>query len=674
MIGRWAATSAVGVTVVIVALVVLFGLARGERVSSVPVVVASGVDAVAVERLVEVGSRMLDGAVDPNGLAMTGDGLHLFMTDAAAPGVVLDYSGSAEGEPIRLESSGPPPTAIAVDPTTRDLVVALDAPAALEWREIESEAVVTRQDDAGLASAFVNGVAFDRNRSLIYGLRRGVISSFRYDPESNEIGSMRQQIDVTSLSSGSTVGGLSVDPVTGSLYLGNLAESAIYEIDQAGELVRILDLGRAGLRPTAFTIAASSDPSDQSGSTSVFVVDADRDSSSGAVVVELGAGTADAVGPDVVDRAELVQTISMAGIPFPAPDSSAIAWLPAEERLLVADSEVDEYDFFAGVNTWTVELDGVIAPVEITGGLPSTEPTGMAVHDNIVFITDDVAQQIHLIDLGQDGVVGADDTVRAQVDTTAFGCADPEDVAYDVLRNRLYVVDGGASEVFIIEPGPNGRFEGTGDDVISQFDVAHVGLGDPEGIAHDPDRDTILVVDRNDFVAVEFGSDGGVLRRIDLSAAEAIHLAGATWAPGSKGGLSLWTVDRGLDGPLTVDGRIYELAVPPLGDGMPEPSVVVRRSLVAQRADRNQAVRLTVEVENRGSGPLRLTDVRVHGADEGAITVVNESVPVEIPAASRSEILLEVAPRAEVPPGSRLVIESSDPNRPRTIVKLVVEG
>ncbi len=658
----------------VLAGVLLTTIVRGEQISSVPLVVASGVDAVTIERLVELDRQSLDGARSPAALAMTSDGSNLYLTDTTEGGSVLTYARDEPyGPPVQVNVSEESAGAIAVDPLTGHLVTARASPAALVWRAPADGNEVTTQSDPAVASAFADGIVFDRSRGLAHGLRQGVVSSFVYDPESNQIGEMRQQIDVTSISAAERARGLSVDPVSGSLYLGLLGESRIFEIDSSGQLVRILDLGRVDGQLSAFTVAASSDPTDRSGTTSVFVVNAESGSVGDSTIVELGAASVGTVGLDVVDRADLVQTISMADIPNPGPDSSAITWLPAQGRLLVADSEVDEYDFFTGVNTWTIELDGTVAPVEISGGLPSDEPTGLTVSENLLFVTDDVAMQIHVIDLGPDAAVGVDDTVVASFSTQAFGCTDPEDVAFDGRHNRLYVVDGMASEVFIIDPGPNGMFEGFGDDIITQFDVAAAGIRDPEGIAYDPERDAILIVDRKGAIAVELGPDGDVLRRLDLSAAEAVHLAGVVWAPGSKGGLSLWAVDRGVDGPLTVDGRIFELTVPPLLNGSLEPSIVVRRALVERRENRDKTTRFTVEVENRGTAPLRVTDVRVHGTEAGAVTIL-DTVPRVIPAAGHTEFAVEVAPRADVPPGSRLVIESSDPNLPRTTVELVVEG
>ncbi len=675
MTNRWAIPTAVGAVVVLGVLVIMsFAWSQDRRTTSVPVLIASGVDAVDVESLVPVATVTVSGTTDPVALAISADGRNLYLPDAADPGVVRAYTADGAPEPSgRLPDAASRPRAVAVDPVTHELVVALAEPPALQWLEVGRESDLPRRDESGLASAFVDGLAFDHKRGLIHGLSRGIISSFLYDDESSEIGAMRQQIDVTSLVPDGAVEGLSADPVTGSLYLGWLEQSTVFEIDRGGELVRLLDLSRSGADPTAFTVAASSDTTDRSGSTSVFIVGADgRDG--GTTVVELGSAMVEAVGPGVVVTAQLVQTVSMSDIPLPAPDSSAISWLPDQGRLIVADSEVDEYDIFAGINTWTIDPTVGPAVVEVTGILPSEEPTGLAVRDNLLFVTDDVAREIHVVDLGADGVVSGDDRVVSRLDTVVFGSSDPEDVVFDGRRGRLYVVDGSTREVFVIDPGPNGVFEGDGDDVVTQFDVAAAGLADPEGIAYDAESDTFLIVDREDSIAVEFGPDGGVLRRIDLSAADAVHLAGVVWAPGSSGGTSLWAVDRGLDGPFTVDGRVYELMVPALADGRPEPSISVPRSLVGQRSVDDESTRLTVKVENRGAGPLRVEDVRIHGADDGAIEVVPESVPDEIVAAGRSEIDVIVAPGADVPPGSKLVIESSDPNRPRTTVELVVHG
>ena len=70
-------------------------------------------------------------------------------------------------------------------------------------------------------------------------------------------------------------------------------------------------------------------------------------------------------------------------------------------------------------------------------------------------------------------------------------------VDLDLTRDgRLLLVDGKGKRVFVFDPGPDSVFNGTGDFVETRtINVGNMGAGDPEGIAYNAFRDTVIVLD-----------------------------------------------------------------------------------------------------------------------------------------------------------------------------------
>jgi hypothetical protein len=146
-------------------------------------------------------------------------------------------------------------------------------------------------------------------------------------------------------------------------------------------------------------------------------------------------------------------------------------------------------------------------------------------------------------------------------------------------------------EVFRVDPGANGTFQGGGDDVITQFDVAAMGQSDPEGIDYDPATGHLWVISNDDATPILEVTPGGVaVRSIDLTFS-VVAPGGLAIAPASSGsGNHVYVADRGVDNnndPTENDGRIYEIEV----TGDPEPQSG------------------TLELPNQ---PIRLIDTR-HG-------------------------------------------------------------
>ncbi|MCZ6519544.1 MAG: hypothetical protein O6853_07090 [Actinobacteria bacterium] len=277
--------------------------------------------------------------------------------------------------------------------------------------------------------------------------------------------------------------------------------------------------------------------------------------------------------------ATLVRTYELSQLDPPSPDSAGIAWLPDRQSLIVSDSEVNEVSIFEGVNLFTIEpSSGDLIDTGVTTAF-SNEPTGVS-YDPVsrhLFISDDSRKEIFHLVAGPDNRFGTPDDSVTSFDTDLFGSTDPEGVAFG--GGRLYIADGANREVFIVDPGSNGIFDGVpiagGDDVVSQFDVAIHGASDPEGIVFREDTGSLLVVSRGDSVIFELTTTGALLGLIDISAANPDAPAGIAVAPASDGSgdLHIYVVDRGVDNnsnPSENDGRMYEFAgLGPVGNFPP---------------------------------------------------------------------------------------------------------
>ena len=275
--------------------------------------------------------------------------------------------------------------------------------------------------------------------------------------------------------------------------------------------------------------------------------------------------------------ATLVQTVNLFQLNPPSPDPSGIAYLPAQDRLLVADSEVEEMSIWAQVNLWKIHRDGTL---DDTANIrPFTkEPTGLGFDPATgrLFISDDSARKIFIDLPGNDGKYGTSDDVRTSFSTIPFGNTDPEDVAFATSTGDLFTADGLGAEIYRISPGPNGTFEGAGDDVITHFDVSGLGVQDAEGLGYHPDRNTLLVPDgRSSTTMIEVSLGGTLLTTIDISSAQSKHPEDVAVAPAtSGGGNNLFMVARGVDNnshPNENDGKMYEFSVnlPSMGNNPP---------------------------------------------------------------------------------------------------------
>ena len=292
-----------------------------------------------------------------------------------------------------------------------------------------------------------------------------------------------------------------------------------------------------------------------------------------AVLVACGLGSGLAAAPparaEIRLKARLVQRINLAKLRPSSSDSAGVTWLPETGRLLFVDCNIDELPSYKGVNMWEITRSGSVEETGTTRRY-SSEPTGVAYDTvrDILYVSDDDKMAIFVVRRGGDGRFGTSDDDVDSFSVGRFGVGDPEDVAVDPASGDLFVVDGVGKEVFRLVAAPDGTFGG----LATHFDMGRYGAGDPEGIAYDPIRESLFVLDSRSKKVYELDTGGTLHAVIDVSEAKGGQLAGVTIAPASEGdGMSLWVVDRGINNtmnldPLTGDpppndGKLHELAV-----------------------------------------------------------------------------------------------------------------
>jgi hypothetical protein len=287
-----------------------------------------------------------------------------------------------------------------------------------------------------------------------------------------------------------------------------------------------------------------------------------------------------------VVTAVLERTVLLSNLSPPSPDPSGIAWDPGASRFLITDSEVEEMAIFQDANLFELNLQGALTGTgDFTGTGAGTlnEPTGASFDpaSGHLFLTDDIKRKVFRFARGADGDFGTpDDTLVSSFDTAAFGNLDPEDVAYDTDSGHLFMADGAGREIFRVSPGGNGQFDGVppgGDDVfVNQFDTAQYGSTGSEGLAYDPARNTLLILDPSTKRIFETTRAGLLLNTIDLSVANPRHAEDVVLAPSlaHPGQMSMYVVARGQDNnanPDENDGKMQELSVslPSMGNQTP---------------------------------------------------------------------------------------------------------
>ncbi|MCA0144865.1 hypothetical protein [Blastococcus sp. LR1] len=319
----------------------------------------------------------------------------------------------------------------------------------------------------------------------------------------------------------------------------------------------------------------------------------------------------------------------------PSPDPSGITYNSRTGQLIISDGEVEETgpaypnNVWRGTNLFVADLKGNLVTTGLDTMAYTPEPTGVGFRPRFtassghtfperLFVSDDDRHRVFEVAAGPDGAYGNGDDTQTSFDVAFLGHgpeADAEDVAVDLetMRNgQLLIIDGLNKRVFVYNPGPDRAFNGqspAGDDYVERVvDVGAYGAGDPEGIAYNPSRNTVLVLDDSSNKLYELALNGALLNTVTLPFTMKSG-AGIALAPASSGsgGQNAYIVDRGVDNDSSQttfnDGRLYEIAIPGIlaGGTTPPPPPPGSGSLdIPIRAQADDA-------EQKASGSMTLT-------------------------------------------------------------------
>ncbi|HLE37045.1 MAG TPA: putative Ig domain-containing protein, partial [Candidatus Acidoferrales bacterium] len=378
-----------------------------------------------------------------------------------------------------------------------------------------------------------------------------------------------------------TPGALAINPQNGHLFVLGLAEKKLFELSETGAIVAVRDLSSVGLAdPRGMVFAPSGDRTDDPATMNLYIADSGLNAKgsgqqgSGKIVeltLKAPVLAVETLAAATTETGNLVNTILAWKFIPPAPDTAGPEYVPGTDTLWIVDSEVDEMSIFKGVNVFESTRSGSLTRTHNTMAF-TTEPTGIA-YDTFsghFFISSDSGDKYFEVKLGADGLMGTSDDVVTSLSAAAYGCGDPEGIAYDSANRVIYLGCGVDGEVVVIRPGPNGKFDGppsSGDDQFTHFDTASLGVADLEGIGFDPDSGTLyLVGPKNKTTVFEVTTSGTLVRMINISAANAVLPAGVGFGPGSAGpgSKSMYVADRGIDNNNDSnenDGKVYEFAL-----------------------------------------------------------------------------------------------------------------
>jgi uncharacterized protein YjiK len=433
---------------------------------------------------------------------------------------------------------------------------------------------LVRQDAGHLGLKNAQGLAVDAGSGRLFFLDASGPRLALIDPEPDGTmdAAVVSEVDLQAtgaLSVAAEVRSLAVNPATGTLQL--LAGQELVELTQAGQVLARRDLSGFGLKnPQGMVFAPSSDQTDDPAEISLYLADqGDSAAQTNGGIVELSFSAAPEAAEADAAAGTLIRTILTSQFSPPSPDPSGIAFLPASGSLMTSDGEVDEMPpYYAGDSMWEMTLSGTM--LESLPTSFSDEPVGLDVNpaNRHLFVSDDTGQRrVYELNPGNDGRYATGDDSLTSFLTSAFGSGDPEGVTFapNGQAGILYIVDGVNREIYRVAPGPNGLFDGVGDQV-SQFDTLSLGIDDPEGIVFNTTSGTLYVVGKPAGTLFEVTTAGALVRTIDISEPDPRKPAGLAIGPSSvdPAELSIYIADRGVDNdsnPNENDGRVFEFAL-----------------------------------------------------------------------------------------------------------------
>ncbi|OSP53623.1 hypothetical protein BV911_16935 [Pseudoruegeria sp. SK021] len=275
-------------------------------------------------------------------------------------------------------------------------------------------------------------------------------------------------------------------------------------------------------------------------------IDSARIAATGAT---LAINTPIAIGMIADEGARVVNEIATA--PLGMTDPSAIAYNPFSNRLIMADSEVDEAPFLQKNTLFTLDLNGTL---KSSSNLKYTdEATGLAMdtQSGTLFITDDDQYRVFAVNPNKPG------KVLWEFDTLALGGNDPEDIAFDANTGNLFIVNG--LDRTIIEVDQRGTH------LVDSF-VLSSEILDPEALAYDSDEEVFYVGGGFSASIWKLDRDGAILDEITiLEGARSsdlnrrVNVKDIELAPASDGSgeTHLYVADYGWS--HEADGRLIEI-------------------------------------------------------------------------------------------------------------------
>ncbi|HSL46392.1 MAG TPA: carbohydrate binding domain-containing protein [Anaerolineales bacterium] len=492
------------------------------------------------------------------------------------------------GTPISIDVAVEDPVNVAFDPSTESLFVL--NPGRSELAQVNSQngrplpsAAAARFDvqDIGLSDA--KGISFDPNTGVLFILNPGAGQIIAIQPgpgarfddgEAVQEGRV-QRIDLGVADPGQ-LRGLAFNPGNGHLYASNPAQGQLYELAGDGQVVATFDLSSLGVQETgSMLFAPSTDRTDDPATMNLFLLDSGQTTSEdpaaqGGRIVELALVSSQALpsGTQLLPASlvKIVDTSNKAWNPS-SPDPAGIDYWPQMNRLLVADSEVDEMPpYWVGANVFGATTSGNLLSTCSTTSF-TNEPTGLAVNPetNRIYITSDSGSgSVYEINLGPDGnYCTSDDTVTQRSVNT-----DLEDVAYG--NNTLFMAGGVDAEVWVLPLGPNRVLGGGDDGALTHWDTASKGFRDLEGIGYKADTGTLLIVSAqgSENYIGETSPSGNLLRAYDASfmGTGGNIRSDVAYAPasGNPAVRNIYIVSRGVDNgadPRENDGKWWEISI-----------------------------------------------------------------------------------------------------------------
>jgi sugar lactone lactonase YvrE len=402
-------------------------------------------------------------------------------------------------------------------------------------------------------------------------------------------------VSVIDLASSGITGprGIALDPTTGNLHIQAPESKKLYELSQSGAVLAVRDLEVFNLQnPQGMVFAPSGDQTDDPTQMSLYIADGATTQSTGQIVELSLVAPATLPAGTTLLPASLVRTFLTNNWNNPAPDPSGIDYWPATGKLVITDSEVEEFvgsnppAYWHGFNVFMSSLSGSLTgncttytknPGNLLWNDFTAEPAGFAIdtdNGHFFFSSDGSNSKVYDLGFGQDGVYcTSDDTVTRVLASQVWGTSDSEDVAYG--NNTLFISDGVNAEVYVIPLGADHVLGGGDDGPVTHWDTASLGFHDLEGIGYNVDGGTLFIVSTqgSENYLGETSVNGTLLRAYDLSfmGTQGNIRSDVVWAPSSQtpNAKSIYIVSRGVDNNsnrLENDGKIWEINI---GSGGP---------------------------------------------------------------------------------------------------------